>query len=83
MKEIDMDATEDLPSNALTPWEKSMQLNCFVDADHGSDRVMRRSQTGLILVGNSAPLLCYSKRQNTAESSTFGLEFVSLRIATE
>ena len=29
------------------------------------------------------PLVWYSKRQNTVESSTFGAEFVALRIATE
>ena len=38
---------------------------------------------GIILFGNSVPLLWYSKRQNTVESSTLGLEFVALRIATE
>ena len=83
MKEIYVDAKEDLPTNAPIPRGKSVQLNCFVDADHGGDRVTRRSQTGIILFGNSAPLLWYSKRQNTVESSTFGSEFVALRIATE
>ena len=83
MKEIYVDACEDLPTNAPIPRGKSVQLNCFVDADHGGDRVTRRSQTGKILFGNSAPLLWYSKRQNTVESSTFGSEFVALRIATE
>jgi hypothetical protein len=32
---------------------------------------------------NSAPIAWYSKRQNTVESSTFGSEFVALRVATE
>ena len=83
MKEVYADAREDMPTNAPIPREKSVQLNCFVDADHGGDRITRRSQTGIILFGNSAPLLWYSKRQNTVESSTFGSEFVALRIATE
>ena len=30
-----------------------------------------------------APVIWYSKRQTTVESSTFGSEFVALRIATE
>ena len=31
----------------------------------------------------NAPVVWYSKRQNTVESSTFGSEFVALRVATE
>ena len=83
MKGVYADAREDMPTNAPIPREKSVQLNRFVDADHGGDRITRRSQTGIILFGNSAPLLWYSKRQNTVESSTFGSEFVALQIATE
>ena len=78
MKEIYVDATEDLLTNVPTPQGKSIQLNCFVDADHGDDRVTRCSQTGIILFENSAPLLWYSKRQNTVESSTFESKFVAL-----
>ena len=63
MREIYVDAFEDLPTNAPTLRGKSVQLNCFVDADHGGDRVTRRSQTGIILFGNSAPLLWYIKRK--------------------
>ena len=32
---------------------------------------------------NRAPILWYSKRQNTVETSTFGSEFVAARIAVE
>ena len=32
---------------------------------------------------NSAPILWYSKRQNTVETSTFGSEFVAMRQAFE
>jgi hypothetical protein len=32
---------------------------------------------------NNAPSTWYSKRQNTVESSTFGSEFVAMRIAVE
>ena len=83
MKDIYVDACEELPTNAPISQGRSIQLNCFVDADHGDDRVTRRSQTGIILFGNSAPLLWYSERKNTVESSTFGSEFVALQIATK
>ena len=42
-----------------------------------------RSHSGIFIKLNSAPVAWYSKRQNTVESSTFGSEFVALRIATE
>ena len=32
---------------------------------------------------NRAPIIWYSKKQNTVETSTFGSEFVAMRIATE
>ena len=83
MKKIYADASEDLPPNAPMPRGKSIQIKCFVDADHAGDKITRRSPTGIILFGNSAPLIWYSKRQNAIESSTFGAEFVALRKATE
>ena len=83
MKEMYPDATEDLPTNAPEPRGNPVQINCFVDSDHAGDRLTRRSQTGILIYCNSAPIIWYSKRQSTVESSTFGAEFVALRIATE
>ena len=54
-----------------------------VDADHAGCRVTRRSHTGIIIFVNRAPILWYSKRQNTVESSTFGSEFLAMRQATD
>ena len=83
MRRVYPDAHEDLPPNAPKPRGASVQMNCFVDASHADDRFTRRSQTGIIIYCNMAPISWYSKRQNTVESSTFGSEFVALRIATE
>ena len=58
-------------------------ISCFVDANHAGDRVTRRSHTGVLLFCNRAPILWYSKQQNTVETSTFGSEFVAARIAAE
>ena len=52
MKEAYVDAVKDLPPNAPEPRGKSLQINCFVDADHGGDKITRRLQTGIILFGN-------------------------------
>ena len=43
----------------------------------------RRSQTGILIFLNCAPIIWYSKRQNTVESSTFGSEFIALKTATK
>jgi hypothetical protein len=43
----------------------------------------RRSHTGILIYLNRAPIIWFSKAQKTVESSTFGSEFVALRIATE
>ena len=83
MKELYADAIEDLPHNAPKPRGRPVQVNCFVDSDHAGDRMTRRSQSGILLYLNSAPIMWYSKRQNTVESSTFGSEFVALRISTD
>ena len=83
MKEMYPDAVEDLPPNAPPSRGNPVEMNTFVDSDHAGDKVTRRSQTGILLYLNSAPIIWYSKRQNTVESSTFGSEFVSLRVASE
>ena len=83
MKAAYVDAQEDLPPNAPIPLGNPLEINCFVDADHAADQMTRRSQTGILIYCNSAPIIWYSKKQTTVESSTFGSEFVALRIATE
>ena len=83
MSQIYIDAKEDIPSNAPSPLGEPVQLNCFVDSDHAGDRLTRRSHTGIIIYLNKAPISWYSKKQSTVESSTFGSEFVALRIAVE
>ena len=83
MKKIYVNAKEELPSNTPKPRGKSIQLNSDVDLDHAGDRMTRRSQTGILIFGNSPPIFWYLKKQNMVKSSTFGAEFVALRIATE
>ena len=43
----------------------------------------RRSHTGVLIYINRAPIIWFSKRQNTVESSTFGSEFVAMKQAVE
>jgi hypothetical protein len=76
-------AIEEIPPNAPEPLGKSVQMTCFVDADHAGDTLTRRSRTGVLIYFNRAPILWYSKKQNTVETSTFGSEFVALKTATD
>ena len=83
MKELYPDAVEEKPSNAPPPKGRKVQITCFVDADHGGDQVTRRSRTGILIYVNKSPIIWYSKRQNTVETSTYGSELVAMRLAVE
>ena len=74
---------EQLPGNMPEPLGKEVKISVFVDADHAGDKVTRRSQTGILIFLNNAPIDWYSKKQNTVESSTFGSEFIAARIACD
>jgi hypothetical protein len=77
------DAKEPIPGDAPEPRVNVVSTHCFVDADHAGNRVTRRSQTGILIFVNRAPTIWYSKGQTTVETSTFGSEFVAMRIAVE
>jgi hypothetical protein len=77
------DVEEAIPPNAPKPLGKPFELRCYVDADHAGDKLMRRSRTGIIILLNNAPIVWYTKKQNTVETSSFGSKFVALKVATE
>ena len=77
------DAGEPMPTNVPEARGKPVLMTCFVDADHAGCRVTRRSHTGVVIYVNRAPIIWYSKRQNTVESSTFGSEFVAMKQAID
>jgi len=83
-KEFYPNVNEEMPINASKPaCGNSVQSNMFCDASHATNLMTRRSTTGIIIFLNGTPVTRYSKRQNTIESSTFGSEFIALKIATE
>ena len=66
------------------PLGEPVQLNVFVDSDHaGGDTVTRRSRTGVIIFVNKAPIIWYSKKQGSIETSSFGSEFMAMKTAVE
>ena len=76
-------AKEDIPTNAPKERGRAVDIFMFVDASHASDVKHRKSQTGILIFINKAPIHFYSKRQPNIEVSTFGAEFCALKLATE
>lgn len=74
---------EVLPTDMPSPRGAPVQVSLFCDAAHATCLVTRRSTTGIVIFVNGAPIVWYSKRQNTIETSTYGSEFVALKIAIE
>ena len=62
---------------------KPVMISCFVNANHAGNMMTRRSHTGILVHVQNAPIIWFSKRQNTVKASSFGSEFVALRAAKE
>ena len=73
------DVQEELPPKRPKPRGNPVNIFAFVDANHAGNVVTRRSHTGIIIFVQNAPIIWFSKKQNTVESATFGSEFVALR----
>jgi len=82
-KEFYPEAAEVLPPNAPEARGCAVTTTCFVDADHAGCKLTRRSHSGIIIFVNRAPIVWFSKRQATVESSTFGSESVAMRQAID
>ena len=77
-------AKEPIPGDAPEPRGSIVSSDSLLcRCGHAGNRMTRRSQSGILLFVNRAPVVWYSKRQNTVETSTFGSEFVAIRIAVE
>ena len=77
------DAKEAIPPNIPEARGRYVIVTCFVDANHAGNVQNRRSQTGILIFVNRAPIHWYSKRQSTVEASTFGAEFCAMKTAVE
>ena len=76
-------AEEAIPPDMPEPLGEPVQITCFVDSDHAGDKVTRRSRTGVLIFVNRAPIIWYSKKQMSIETSSFGSEFSAMKTATE
>ena len=62
ISELYPDAKEEKLSNAPNAKEKSVQITCFVHANHGGDQIPRRSRIGILIYVNMVPIIWWSKR---------------------
>ena len=58
-------------------------MRCFVDSDHAGEKLTHRSCSVFNILLQMAPIYYCSKRQNTAETSNFGSEFMAMNLACE
>jgi hypothetical protein len=77
------DAEEVKPPRMPKPRGHEVDTSAFVDASHAANRRTRRSHTGYVIFVQSAPIIWFSKRQNTVEASTFGSEFIAMKTCIE
>ena len=82
-KEFYGDLEEEVPPFAPEPLGRAVDIFCWVDANHAGNLLTRRSHTGILIFVQNAPIIWYSKKQNTVESSSFGSEFVAMRTARD
>jgi Reverse transcriptase (RNA-dependent DNA polymerase) len=77
------DIQEEIPPEMPPPLGSEVRISCFDDADHASDLASRRSHSGILIFLNNAPIIWFSKKQNSVQSATFGSEITALKIAVE
>jgi hypothetical protein len=82
-KSIYGDVKEMIPSDDLIPCGKEVDLHLFVDSDNAGEKFTRRSRTGCVIYLNMAPIVWFSKRQPTVESSVFGAQLVVMKNGIE
>jgi len=77
------DAHEEIPFDAPEPKGKSVTTTLFFDANLYHDLISGKAVSGILHMFNQTPVDWYSKLQTTAESATFGSEYISGRTCVE
>ena len=70
------DVEEELPPKMPEPRGIVVRISDSVDANHARNVVTCRSHSGIIIFVQNAQIIWFSKRQNTVEVETFGIEFL-------
>ena len=62
---------------------KYIAIKYYAGKNHPGNMANKRSHYGIIIYANNEPIICYRKCHIIVEASSFGSEFVALRIATD
>ena len=74
---------EQLPRDAPPPKGKRIIHTAYVDANLMHDLATGRSVTGILHFFNQTPVDWFSKKQPTAETATYGSEFIAAKTAAQ
>ena len=74
---------EDLPPNMPKSRGLGIIVSAYVDSYHAGDTVTRRSRTVFLVYCNSALVYWMIKKQSSIETSSFGSEFLAMKVCTE
>ena len=77
------DVKETTPLNIPKPLVNEVVMRCFVDSDHAGEKLRRRSHYGFTIFFQMAPIYYCSDRQNTVDTSTFGSDFMAMKLVCE
>ena len=77
------DFSENILPNAPKYRGFGLKIRVYVDSDHTSDFVTRRSRTGFIVFLNSAPIYCTPKKYGSIETISFASDFISMKTFRE
>ena len=75
--------TEPVPTDAPESRGTGFVMRLYVDADHAGDCITRRSRTGFLVYVQNTLVYAFSKKQPGVETSSFGSEFMAMKVATE
>ena len=71
-KDFYPDAQEIISRHMPDSLGKYAVIKAYVDANYAGNMANMRLYYGIIIYVNNAPIICYSKCQNTVEASIFG-----------
>jgi hypothetical protein len=79
-EELYGDVQEAIPTKALPPLRKEVNLHMMVDSNHAGVKSTQCSQTGFLIFLNMLLIKWLSQKQPMIESSVFGAEFVAMKL---
>eukprot|EP00957_Ditylum_brightwellii_P002871 220237-Ditylum_brightwellii.AAC.1 len=74
---------KEAPQERICNQPNPVVIGLGLSEDHGHEKVMERSITGIMSVVKSTPVTWSSKRQAAIQTSTFGAELTALKKAVD